>query len=394
MQTLPPLTLYVHLPWCVQKCPYCDFNSHALKGALPEEAYLDALARDLAFAVTELDAPRPLQAIFFGGGTPSLFSPPGIARFNDQVAKLLPLDPDIEITLEANPGTIEHGRFADYRAAGINRVSLGVQSFDDAQLKTLGRIHDSRAARLAIDELHTAGLENFNIDLMYALPGQDAAEALADVEQAIAADPAHISHYELTLEPNTLFAVRPPPGLPDDERAAEAASACRERLSTAGFRRYEISAYARPDRRSRHNLNYWRYGDYLAIGAGAHGKLTRADGRIIRTARHRHPRDYQASAGGATAIAEQREINADERVFEYMLNRSRLTEGGHADEFTQLTGLDAERWLLPGIRRGIELGLLQARTGGGWQPTERGLELLNDLQAIFLPDDDKKEDVS
>src|SRR5690606_34379610 len=221
MNPLPPLTLYVHLPWCVRKCPYCDFNSHALKHQLPEDAYLDALSRDLDFAANELDAARPLEAIFFGGGTPSLFSAAGVGRFIEHAAARLPFAPGIEITLEANPGTIEHDSFRDYRAAGINRVSLGVQSFDDAKLKTLGRIHASGAAHRAIDELHAAGLANFNVDLMYALPEQDVAGALADVEQAILAAPAHISHYELTLEPNTLFAARPPAGLPDEDRAIE-----------------------------------------------------------------------------------------------------------------------------------------------------------------------------
>lgn len=383
----PPLTLYVHLPWCVQKCPYCDFNSHALKTALPEDAYLDALARDFEFAVRELDAPRPLEAIFFGGGTPSLFSARGIGGFLDRVAAALQFSPDIEITLEANPGTIEHDSFKDYRAAGITRVSLGVQSFDDAQLKRLGRIHDSRAALRAIDELHDAGLANFNIDLMYALPAQSIPGALDDVERALAAEPAHISHYELTLEPNTLFAVRPPAGLPDDDRAMEIAAACRERLTAENFARYEISAYARPGRQSRHNLNYWRYGDYLAVGAGAHGKLTSREGHIIRTARHRHPRDYQAAAGTPQAIAERREIPAAERTFEYMLNRSRLVEGGHPREFEALTALDPEHWLAPGLARAHVLGLIEDRADGGWRPTSRGLDLLNNVQALFLPEE-------
>ncbi|HEX6929988.1 MAG TPA: radical SAM family heme chaperone HemW [Gammaproteobacteria bacterium] len=386
MPSLPPLTLYVHLPWCVQKCPYCDFNSHALKNALPEDAYLDALARDFEFAVRELDTPRPLEAIFFGGGTPSLFSAKGIGGFIDRVAGKLPLSPATEITLEANPGTVEHDSFRNYRAAGINRVSLGVQSFDDAQLKVLGRIHDSRAARRAIDELHAAELENFNIDLMYALPEQTVMQAVADVELALAANPAHISHYELTLEPNTLFAVRPPRGLPDDDRAMEIAAACRERLMAAGFGRYEISAYAKPARQSRHNLNYWQYGDYLAVGAGAHGKLTTRDGKTIRTARHRHPRDYQNAAGSAAAIVERREIGPAEQVFEYMLNGSRLLEGGHPDEFAARTGLDADTWLRPGLLEAQALGLVENRADGCWRPTGRGLELLNELQAIFLPE--------
>ena len=388
MNTRPPLTLYAHLPWCVQKCPYCDFNSHALKGELPEAAYLDALARDFDFAVQALEAPRPLQAIFFGGGTPSLFSARGIGGFLEHVAGRLPFAPDIEITLEANPGTVEHDSFRDYRAAGINRVSLGVQTFDDMQLKTLGRIHDGGAALRAINELHAAGLENFNLDLMYALPGQTVAAALVDVDQALAAQPAHVSHYELTLEPNTLFAARPPAGLPDDEHAMEIALACREHLAGAGFGRYEISAYARGDRQSRHNLNYWRYGDYLAVGAGAHGKLTMTEGAIVRTARQRHPREYLAAAGGEAVIVERREIDAAERVFEYMLNSSRLLEGGHPAEFAALTGLDPHTWLAPGLARAHALELIAHHDDGGWRPTPRGLDLLNELQAIFLPGDD------
>lgn len=387
MNTIPPLTLYVHLPWCVQKCPYCDFNSHALKGELPERAYLGALLRDLDFALQALDKPRALQAIFIGGGTPSLFSAASIGELLQAVASRLPFAPDIEITLEANPGTIERGRFADYRAAGISRVSLGVQSFDDAQLRRLGRIHDSRAAFRAVEELHAAGLDNFNLDLMYGLPNQRVADALDDVEKAIAAKPAHISHYELTLEPNTLFAVRPPAGLPDDEQATDIAAACRERLAQAGYARYEISAFARPGRESAHNLNYWRYGDYLAIGAGAHGKLTLDDGRIVRTARQRHPRDYQQHAGSEAVIAERRDIDATERTFEFMLNRSRLVEGGSLEDFADATGLDPHTWLSPGLERATELGLIQCR-GSAWRPTARGLDLLNELQALFLPEAD------
>lgn len=387
MPVLPPLTLYVHLPWCVRKCPYCDFNSHALKDGLPEREYVDALMRDLEFALADRAEPRPIEAVFFGGGTPSLFSAAGLGRILDHAAGKLSFAPGAEITLEANPGTIERGRFADYRNAGVNRVSLGVQSFDDAQLKTLGRIHDSNTALRAAGELHAAGLTNFNIDLMYALPGQTTAEALLDVEYAIDAMPAHVSHYELTLEPNTLFAARPPAGLPDGDSVMEMADACRARLAGAGFERYEVSAFARPGQQSRHNRNYWSYGDYLAIGAGAHGKLTDTNGDIFRTARVRHPRDYLAKAGSAAAMAEQKAVSAAERVFEYMLNRSRLVEGGHPDEFETRTGLDAARWLRPRLQRACELELVEWRPDGGWRPTARGLELLNDVQALFLPEE-------
>ena len=378
-----PLTLYIHLPWCVRKCPYCDFNSHALRDAVPEAAYVDALARDLDFAARHLDA-RPLQAIFFGGGTPSLFSPAAIGRILSHAEQRLGFAEDVEITLEANPGTLEHGRFRDYREAGVNRVSLGVQSFDDAKLKVLGRIHDRRAAITATEELHAAGLVNFNLDLMFALPGQNVADALSDIEQAIALVPAHISHYELTLEPNTLFAVRPPRNLPDEDLAIDIANACRERLASAGFTRYETSAFAREGRQCRHNINYWSYGDYLGIGAGAHAKLTLPGSRIIREARCRHPRDFMERAGRAAAIAEQREIPPAERVFEYMLNRSRLLEGGSEADFSARTGLDAQHWLAPGLDRAAALGLV-LREGGAWRPTPRGIAFLNDLQALFLP---------
>ncbi len=380
---MPPLTLYIHLPWCVRKCPYCDFNSHALRDELPETAYVEALARDLDFACASLDGERPIEAVFFGGGTPSLFSPDAIGRILEHAGKRLGFAEDVEITLEANPGTIEHGRFSDYRAAGVNRVSLGVQSFDEVQLQTLGRIHDRRAAVAAAEELHAAGIANFNLDLMFALPGQTVQGALADIEQALMLEPAHISHYELTLEPNTLFAVRPPAGIPDEDQAADIAVACRARLAEAGFERYEISAFARPGRRCRHNLNYWSYGDYLGIGAGAHGKLTLADGRILRSARCRHPKDYLERAGHAGAIVEQREVSPEERVFEYMLNRSRLVEGGSAADFSEYTGLEAGR-LAPGLAKAEQLGLVR-REGDAWQPTPRGFELLNELQALFLP---------
>lgn len=380
---LPPLTLYVHLPWCVRKCPYCDFNSHRAPETLPEAEYRDALLADLALASQEI-VDRPIEAIFFGGGTPSLFSAASLGAVIDAADKRLGLADDAEITIEANPGTIEHGRFTDYRAAGINRVSLGVQSFDDAQLKILGRIHDSDAARKAIDELHAAGMDNFNIDLMFGLPGQDIAGAVHDVDQAIAAQAAHISHYELTLEPNTLFAVQPPDNMPDDELQLEILAACAERLGQSDFERYEISAWSRPGRRSRHNLNYWTFGDYLGVGAGAHGKLSGPEG-IARHARQRHPVQYLRTAGRTAVVQESRHLDTASTTFEFMLNASRLLEGVPDGLFEARTGLPAEQ-LDAGLERAVAAGWLERRGRSGFQPTAAGLNWLNDVQALFLPD--------
>ena len=295
-----PLALYVHLPWCVRKCPYCDFNSHAVPaGGIAEEAYVAALRRDLDFAAPAV-AGREIVSVFFGGGTPSLFSAAAIARVLSHARSLLPFAVDAEITLEANPGTVEHGRFADYAAAGVNRVSLGAQSFDDARLAALGRIHGAGDIARAVGELRTAGIDNFNLDLMYALPGQDLQGALDDLDRAIALAPTHVSHYQLTLEPDTPFAKRPPAGLPDDDLAWSMQVECQSLLASAGYEQYEVSGYARPGRRCRHNLVYWEFGDYLGIGAGAHGKVTRRDGNAIeRTIRVRHPAAYLAANYGA-----------------------------------------------------------------------------------------------
>ncbi|HHI76505.1 MAG TPA: radical SAM family heme chaperone HemW, partial [Gammaproteobacteria bacterium] len=287
-----PLGLYIHIPWCVRKCPYCDFNSHRAPQALPEADYVDALLRDLAVQAERV-AGRTLETVFIGGGTPSLFSGRAIGELLAGAARLLPLAPDAEITLEANPGTAEAGRFADYRAAGVNRLSIGVQSLDDASLRALGRIHDQTQALAAVDMARRAGFDNLNLDLMYGLPRQTPEAALADLEALIGLGPEHLSWYQLTLEPNTLFHHDPPP-LPDDDALGEMMDAGLARLSAAGFVQYEISAHARPGRQARHNLNYWRFGDYLGIGAGAHAKLTGADGTVRRYARPRHPRDYLA----------------------------------------------------------------------------------------------------
>jgi len=381
----PPLSLYVHLPWCVRKCPYCDFNSHAspLRG-IPEDAYLAALLDDLEFAVRD-GGGRPLVSVFFGGGTPSLFSAASIGRIVERATQLLGAAEGLEVTLEANPGTVERGRFAAYRDAGVTRVSLGAQSFNDRHLEALGRIHASEETRAAVNELRAAGLDNFNLDLMYALPRQTIDEALADLEQAIALAPAHLSHYQLTLEPGTAFERRPPP-LPDDEAAYAMQVACQARLAAAGYRQYEVSAYAQPGRECRHNLNYWRFGDYLGIGAGAHGKLTEvARGTVVRTARVPQPGRYLAATQPADRVAESGVVAAAELPFEFCLNSLRLREGFDPAWFELRTGQRRDV-LAPALARAHAQGLLAPEADGRWVPTELGRRFLNDLQAMFLPD--------
>jgi putative oxygen-independent coproporphyrinogen III oxidase len=375
----PPLSLYIHLPWCVRKCPYCDFNSYAVKDALPETAYIEALERDLEAQAPEVTG-RPVISIFFGGGTPSLFSPDAIGRVLDAARRHLTLDPDVEVTLEANPGTIERGRFAGYRSAGVNRVSLGAQSFDAAQLKALGRIHSPGETIRAAEELHAAGLTNFNIDLMYALPGQDAAGAARDVAQALALGPAHVSHYQLTLEPGTQFAAHPPT-LPPDDLAAEMLSGCHEHLARAGFARYETSAYAVAGRQCRHNLNYWTFGDYVGIGAGAHGKLTDArSGVIHRTTQQREPRRYLAMS--PRAIARQ-PVAPEDLPFEFMMNALRLTDGFELATFSARTGLE---W--PAVARTFDAfegrGLVEI-ADGTCKPTPFGVSFVNEMLLDLLP---------
>ncbi|MBS3743666.1 MAG: radical SAM family heme chaperone HemW [Wenzhouxiangellaceae bacterium] len=412
--TLPPLSLYVHLPWCVAKCPYCDFNSHALTGDLPEQAYVEALMADL-----ELDLPRvwgrTVHSVFFGGGTPSLFSARAIGQIIDGVSARLKLTPGAEITMEANPGTVEHDRFEAYRAAGVNRISLGIQTFDDAKLQTLGRIHDGGQARAAINAIKDAGFENFNLDLMWALPGQTVEQAVTDVETAISFDPPHISHYQLTIEPNTIFAARPPT-LPGEETVWTMQDACGERLAGAGYQNYEISAWAKPNRACRHNLNYWRFGDYLGIGAGAAGKITLpAENSVLRTRRKKIPHSWMAAAEDGSFIAEQAPVAAEDIAFEYMLNRTRLAEPIAVAEFASITGLGIEA-LEPGLARAIETGLLEHRDivgdatptyandrvgevaptysdagakGNFLIRTERGARFLNDLQVLFLSEPER-----
>lgn len=383
----PPLSLYVHMPWCVRKCPYCDFNSHAAPAHLPEQQYVDALLADLDFDLEQVDR-RSICSIFFGGGTPSLFSPEEIARLLEGVRARLPVDEGAEITLEANPGTIEHGQFAGYRAAGINRVSLGAQSFNEGHLRALGRIHHAHDIARAVDELRRAGIENFNLDLMYALPGQTLEQSLADVNQALALAPTHISHYQLTLEPGTVFYHRPP-ALPPDDEAWEMQQHCQEHLARGGFDQYEVSAYARSKRRCAHNLNYWRFGDYLGIGAGAHGKITDpARARVMRTLRTKQPREYlQRSPEERTQC---QAVPQHDLPFEFMLNALRLVEGFDLQDFTCRTGLPLSR--LNGqleTARGRGLLQLQERIVC---PTELGLRFLNDLQGLFLGSDNPREE--
>ncbi|MDB5972023.1 MAG: oxygen-independent coproporphyrinogen oxidase-like protein [Hydrocarboniphaga sp.] len=380
-----PLALYVHFPWCVRKCPYCDFNSHALRGAsasdIPEDAYIDALLLDLDFELSsELPAPRAVSSIFMGGGTPSLFSGRALARFLDGAARRLSFAADIEITLEANPGTVDEAHFRDYRAAGINRLSLGVQSMDAVQLKRLGRIHDPAAVVSAVAVARRAGFDNLNLDLMFALPQQTPSEADADLAAALALSPEHLSYYQLTLEPNTEFAAHPPP-LPVDDDAWAMQERGLQRLAAAGFTRYEVSAYARKGRRARHNLNYWRFGDYLGIGAGAHAKISGANG-ARRRARHKHPKAYLETAGSAGMIQEDRLVAREELVFEFCMNALRLDEGFAWSEFESRTGLD--RALLAAALADAQARGLVRIGAAGIAPTALGLQHLNTLLTGLL----------
>jgi putative oxygen-independent coproporphyrinogen III oxidase len=380
---LPPLSLYVHMPWCVRKCPYCDFNSHAAPDVVPQARYIDALLEDLQNDLSAVQG-RTLGSIFFGGGTPSLFDPEQIGRLLEGVRREIAFDPLIEITLEANPGTIEHGRFAGYRDAGVNRVSLGAQSFNDEQLRLLGRIHGADDIGRAVEELRQAGIDNFNLDLMYGLPAQSVCQALQDLQSALALEPAHISHYQLTLEPGTVFYHRPPP-LPDPDDCWQMQIECQELLATRGYEQYEVSAYARPGRRSRHNLNYWQFGDYLGIGAGAHGKLTRLQGAglIERTARIKQPREYLARRYDQR-LSERHVVPVEDLPFEFMLNGLRLIEGFHEREFEARTGL-AFGTLAERTAEAERKGLLVQDAPRHWRATATGQRFLNDLQALFLP---------
>lgn len=378
----PPLSLYVHVPWCVRKCPYCDFNSHASRGEPPFAAYVDALLADL-----DQDLPmvwgRTVQTVFFGGGTPSLMPPELIDRFLQGASARLRFAPGCEVTLEANPGTAEHGRFDGYLAAGVNRLSFGIQSFDDGCLQRLGRIHDSREAEAAVRLAREAGFDNFNLDLMYALPGQDLAMALHDVDRAIALGPTHISHYQLTLEPNTLFAARPPAGIPDDDLGWDMQEHCQARLAEAGYGQYEVSAYALQGRQCAHNLNYWRYGDYLGIGAGAHGKVTFGhDGSVLRRWKHKHPAQYLATAGSPEGIGGDDQVEPAQRAFEFMLNALRLVDGFTLTSFENRTGLPREH-IAPQLALAGKRGWLEVE-GDHLRPTALGRRFTNDVISLFL----------
>jgi oxygen-independent coproporphyrinogen-3 oxidase len=377
-RTLPPLALYVHLPWCVRKCPYCDFNSHERTGELPEADYVGALLADLDVAAP-LAQGRNLASVFIGGGTPSLFSPQSIGRLVEGIAARVALAPGAEITLEANPGAAEAHHFRGYREAGVNRLSIGVQSFQPARLRALGRIHDDVEARHAIEHALLC-FERVNLDLMYVLPGQTPEEAEADCEIAVASGATHLSFYQLTIEPNTVFH-RHRPELPDEDTAAAIEETVHERLALAGFSRYEVSAWSRPGEECRHNLNYWRFGDYLGIGAGAHAKITLPEG-ARREARSRVPADYLRRVAAGDAVVERREIAAADLPFEFMMNALRLTAGFPEKLYAERTGLplgSAE----PALSTAIERGLL-ARERGEIRPTALGCRYLNDLTGLFL----------
>jgi oxygen-independent coproporphyrinogen-3 oxidase len=376
---LPPLSLYVHLPWCLKKCPYCDFNSHETPGELPEQAYLEALLADLEQALP-LVWGRGVHSIFIGGGTPSLFSPAGIDRLIGDVRARLRLEADCEITLEANPGTFEKDRFRAFRAAGVTRLSIGVQSFHDAHLKALGRVHDRAQALAACEEAANA-FDTFNIDLMYALPGQTLAQLEADARQALAMAPPHLSIYHLTLEPNTYFA-KFPPELPPEDTAYAMLDRITELTQATGLQRYEVSAYARAGHRCWHNLNYWQFGDYLGIGAGAHSKLSFPH-RVVRQVRYREPKLYMEHARAGNAVAQDSEVTRADLPFEYMLNALRLREGFALREFTERTGLPVSA-IASALSEAERRGLI-TRSLERVQPTERGFDFLSDLQALFLP---------
>ncbi|MEI7196060.1 radical SAM family heme chaperone HemW [Pectobacterium versatile] len=380
MLKLPPLSLYIHIPWCVQKCPYCDFNSHALKGDVPHQEYVDHLLADLD-ADLPLASGRELHSIFIGGGTPSLLSAEAMQALLDGVRARIPLTPDAEITMEANPGTVEADRFSGYQRAGINRISIGVQSFDPQKLTRLGRIHGPDEARRAAHLATGLELRSFNLDLMHGLPDQSLEEALDDLRQAIALNPPHLSWYQLTIEPNTLFSSRPPT-LPDDDALWDIYEQGHALLSAAGYQQYETSAYAKPGYQCQHNLNYWRFGDYLGIGCGAHGKLTFSDGRILRTVKVRHPRGYMQG----TYLDKQHDVANDDRPFEFFMNRFRLLEAAPREDFTAYTGLE-EHSIRPQLDQAMAQGYL-TETATHWQITEHGKLFLNSLLELFLTEEE------
>jgi len=382
---LPPLALYIHFPWCVQKCPYCDFNSHELKTSLDEKKYINALIADL-----EQELPlfwgRSISSIFMGGGTPSLFSPESIDQLISALRARLSFAADIEITMEANPGTVELGKFKEFSAAGINRLSIGIQSFDDDKLESLGRIHGRKEAIRAAELAHDAGFNSFNLDLMYGLPNQSLQQAVEDIETAIALEPKHLSHYQLTIEPNTFFHHQPPP-TPDDDKLWEMQEACQTSIAKHGYSQYEISAYAKEGYQCQHNLNYWQFGDYLGIGAGAHGKLTNApEQKIKRCWKVKQPQEYLDKAASEKRIAGEKILTRDDAAFEFMMNALRLNNGFETAIFQQHVGLPISI---------VEKALKQAEEKGwiNWdlkriKPTDTGRQYLNNLLELFMPDSD------
>lgn len=380
---LPPLSLYLHLPWCVRKCPYCDFNSHKASANLPRRRYVNAVLEDLA-REAEHAGEREIVSVFLGGGTPSLFAPAEIATILQDGLGHYQLADDCEVTMEANPGTIEHGRLAGYRQAGVNRLSIGAQSFAPGMLSVLGRIHGPEDILAAHSEAVAAGFDSINIDLMYALPGQDVAAALADIETLLLLAPPHVSWYQLTLEPNTIFHARPPEGLPDDELCWEIQTAGTALLESAGYVQYEISAFAKPGHRCRHNLNYWTFGDYLACGAGAHGKLTDQDGFVRRYEKPANPLLYMERIEAGPAASTATPVAADDLAFEFMLNSLRMQDGFLEADFERRTGLPMAAVMKPLLAAQAD-GIIARHDGGRWQPTARGFRFLNELQARFLP---------
>ncbi|MGF1909107.1 radical SAM family heme chaperone HemW [Vibrio kasasachensis] len=391
MQLVPPaLSLYVHIPWCVQKCPYCDFNSHALKTEIPEDHYIDALLEDLDRDIEKYQlnqAPRPLHSIFIGGGTPSLISAEGIKRLLNGIEQRIPFKTEIEITMEANPGTVEAERFIGYQAAGVTRISIGVQSFAEDKLTSLGRIHGQQEAINAANLAHDIGLKSFNLDLMHGLPDQTITQALADLEQAIELNPPHLSWYQLTIEPNTMFYYKTPT-LPDDDDLWDIFEHGHQKLTQAGYVQYEISGYSKPEYQCQHNLNYWRFGDYLGIGCGSHGKLSFSDGRIIRTTKTKHPRGYLAAFQNMVKpyLVDEFEVAAEDRPFEFFMNRFRLIETCPKQDFIDTTGL-----ALSDIQVTIDWALKQqylVETDTHWQITEKGKLFLNDLLEAFMADEE------
>jgi putative oxygen-independent coproporphyrinogen III oxidase len=374
------LSLYVHIPWCIRKCPYCDFNSHKSPESLPEANYVKALIADLNIDLLRFEG-RPLESIFIGGGTPSLFSAAAFETLFNELKMLLPFSNDIEITLEANPGTVEQQRFTDYRALGINRLSIGIQSFNATHLKTLGRIHDDKQAHRAIESARIAGFDNINVDIMHGLPNQSIAEGLNDLQTALTYKPEHLSWYQLTIEPNTVFYKKRPP-LPNEDDACALEEEGLALLDASHLQRYEISAFCKPNQQARHNMNYWLFGDYFGIGAGAHGKLTTENNEIFRTRKQRQPADYLNPNKSFLAAIDH--VGDAELIFEFMLNTTRLQQEIPTSLFTERTGLSVDK-LAPGLNKAQAKGLLDIKEDA-WQITPFGRRYTNDLQAIFLPE--------